>query len=72
MGEELQLRVAAAATALGPVDFAAFSRSLGGLGFTVRDDADFPPALEEALAADLPAVIHLRVDPEQISVAQDS
>lgn len=60
------------ATALGPTDAAAFARALGGIGFTIRDEADFPAAFEEALAADLPAVLHMRVDPEQISVAADS
>lgn len=59
------------ATALGPVDFAAFARALGGVGFTVDDDWAFPEAFREAVAADRPAVIHLRIDPEQISVGAD-
>lgn len=59
------------ATALGPVDFAAFSRSLGGGGITVRDDAEFPAAFAEAMASNLPTVLHIRVDPEQIHVGSD-
>ena len=60
------------ATALGPVDFAAVARGLGAEGFTVRDDADFPEAFQEALGCGKPALLHLRVDPEQISVATDT
>ncbi len=60
------------ATSLGSVDVAGFARALGGVGFTVRDDDDFPAAFEEALAVDRPSVIHLRVDPEQISVGSDA
>jgi acetolactate synthase-1/2/3 large subunit len=60
------------ATALGPVDFAAIGRALGAHGITVRDEQEFGPALESALAADLPSVLHLRVDPQQISVASDT
>ncbi|HEX9269559.1 MAG TPA: thiamine pyrophosphate-dependent enzyme [Candidatus Limnocylindria bacterium] len=59
------------ATALGPVDFAGFARSLGALGLGVRDDADLPTAFEEALRADVPAVIHVPIDPEQLSVNVD-
>jgi acetolactate synthase-1/2/3 large subunit len=59
------------ATALGPVDIAAFARSLGGLGIAVRDDREFPSAFAEALRAGRPAVLHLRIDPEQLSVADD-
>jgi acetolactate synthase-1/2/3 large subunit len=59
------------ATSLGEVDFAAVGRGLGALGITVRDDQELPAAFEEALHADRPAVLHLRVDPEQISTASD-
>jgi acetolactate synthase I/II/III large subunit len=60
------------ATALGPVDFVGIARSLGGLGFEVRDEQEFGPALGEALQADVPAVLHLKVDPEQIAVTSDA
>ncbi len=60
------------AATLGPVDVARFAESLGGVGFTLRDEGDFPAAFGEAMAADRPAVLHLRVDPEQLSVATDT
>ena len=60
------------ATALGPVDFAGLARSLGGQGIAVRDEQEFGPALNDALHSPLPTVLHLRVDPEQISVAADA
>jgi acetolactate synthase-1/2/3 large subunit len=59
------------ATALGPVDFAAFARSHGALGFTIRDESDLPPALDEALRADRPALLHVHIDPRQLSVVSD-
>ena len=55
-------------TALGPIDFAAVARACGALGLTVETDDAFQPALEEALAARCPVVIHLRVDPRWVSV----
>ncbi|MBI2755876.1 MAG: acetolactate synthase [Chloroflexi bacterium] len=60
------------ATALGPIDAAAFARSLGAIGLTPRDEGEIPQALREALQADRPAVLHLRVDPEQLSVGSDA
>jgi acetolactate synthase-1/2/3 large subunit len=59
------------ATALGPVDFAAMARALGGEGVTVRDEQEFGSLLADALQAHKPTVFHLRVDPDQISVASD-
>ncbi|GLZ09657.1 thiamine pyrophosphate protein [Actinomadura sp. NBRC 104412] len=46
----------------GNPDFAAFARSLGGLGLRVERDQDVLPALEEALAQDLPAIIDIVQD----------
>jgi acetolactate synthase-1/2/3 large subunit len=59
------------ATRLGPVDFAAFARSLGAVGLTVRRDDEFPAAFGEALRAEQPAVIHVPIDPRQLSVSAD-
>jgi len=50
------------ATELGPIDFVAVARGLGARGIRVDDDAGFEPALRDALAADLPTVIQLRMD----------
>lgn len=55
-------------TALGPVDFAMFARSLGAHGERVDDNRDFAPALERALALRRPALIEVTSDPELISV----
>lgn len=52
-------------TALQNPDFAAYARAFGGHGETVTDTDSFPAAFERAAAAGLPAVIEVRVDPEQ-------
>jgi acetolactate synthase I/II/III large subunit len=57
------------ATHLGETDLVAFAESLGARGFGVTAIEAFEPALTEALAADGPCVIVVRIDPEQISVA---
>jgi acetolactate synthase-1/2/3 large subunit len=49
-------------------DFAALARAYGAIGETVTRTAEFTPALERALAADGPALIHLRVDPQAITM----
>jgi acetolactate synthase-1/2/3 large subunit len=48
-------------------DFAAFARSFGAHGERVERTAELPAALERALAADVPALLHLVVDPEAIT-----
>jgi len=55
-------------TTTGPIDFADVARATGALGFTVSEDAEFEPALREALAARQPSVIHLHVDRAWVSV----
>ncbi len=55
-------------TALGPVDFAMFARSLGAHGERVEDNRDFAPAFERALALRRPALIEVMTDPELIAV----
>ena len=49
-------------------DFAALARAYGALGETVTRTAEFAPALERALAAGRPALLHLRVDPQAITM----
>jgi acetolactate synthase-1/2/3 large subunit len=51
------------ATQLGAVDFAAIANACGVLGLTVQSDAEFEPALQQALEAGRPALLHLAVDP---------
>ncbi|MDP8903835.1 MAG: thiamine pyrophosphate-binding protein [Chloroflexota bacterium] len=55
------------ATELGPIDFAAVARACGAIGLRVASDAEFEPALREALLADGPAVIDLELDPGWVS-----
>ena len=55
------------ATALKNPDFAAYARAFGGHGATVEATADFLPAFEEARKSGLPAIIHLKVDPEALT-----
>ena len=48
-------------------DFAAYARSFGAFGETVRKNADFEPALQRALESDRAAVIELVTDPDAIT-----
>jgi acetolactate synthase-1/2/3 large subunit len=48
-------------------DFTAYARAFGAHGETVEATGEFPAALERSLAAGIPAVITLRVDPEAIT-----
>ncbi len=58
------------ATELGTIDFAAVAEACGARGVRVEHDADFEPALREALGADRATVIHLALDPAWVSVDQ--
>jgi acetolactate synthase-1/2/3 large subunit len=55
------------ATDLGSIDFAAVARACGAQGGRVTRDAQFEPALVDALGAGRPAVIQLELDPRWIS-----
>jgi acetolactate synthase-1/2/3 large subunit len=55
------------ATDLVNPDFAALARAYGGAGFTVASTADIAPALDAALAADVPALVHLKIDKQAIT-----
>lgn len=48
-------------------DFAAYARSFGAFGETVRKDDEFEAALERALASDRAAVLELVTDPDAIT-----
>ncbi|HEY5899096.1 MAG TPA: thiamine pyrophosphate-binding protein [Burkholderiales bacterium] len=56
-------------TALKNPDFAAYARAFGAHGETVARTADFAPAFERAWAADKPALIELKIDPDAITPA---
>ena len=55
------------ATDLSNPDFAALAEAYGAAGETVTETAEFPAALDRALAAGRPAVVALRTDPEAIA-----
>jgi acetolactate synthase I/II/III large subunit len=55
------------ATGLRNPDFAAYARAFGGYGATVEKTADFFPAFEAARKSGLPAILHLKVDPEALT-----
>jgi acetolactate synthase-1/2/3 large subunit len=54
-------------TQLSNPHFAAFARSFGAVGEIVEETAQFGPAMERCLAADKPAVIDIRIDPQAIT-----
>lgn len=49
-------------------DFAALARAYGAHGETVAATRDFAPAFERALACGGPALLHLRVDPQALTM----
>jgi acetolactate synthase I/II/III large subunit len=51
-------------------DFAALARAYGGHGETVAATGDFPAALERASASGLPALVHVKVDPQILTPRQ--
>ncbi len=55
------------ATSLSNPNFAVLARAYGGHGETVTDSAGFPAAFRRARDSGLPALIHLKIDPEAIS-----
>ena len=54
-------------TDLANPDFAALARAYGGHGELVEHTADFPAAFARCVAANLPSVIELKLDPEALS-----
>jgi acetolactate synthase-1/2/3 large subunit len=56
------------ATALHNPDFAAYALAFGGYGALVEKTADFPAAFAQAVATGKPSIIHLKIDPEAVSV----
>jgi acetolactate synthase-1/2/3 large subunit len=55
------------ATELKNPDFAAYARAFGGYGVAVEKTADFPKAFEAAQKSGLPAIIHLKIDPNALT-----
>ncbi len=48
-------------------DFAAYARAFGGHGERVERTEEFALALERALKSGLPAILHVKIDPDAIS-----
>jgi acetolactate synthase-1/2/3 large subunit len=67
MHQEREYPARVSATTLTNPDFAALARSYGAFGATVARTEDFAPAFEAALASGTAAVLHLKMDPEQIT-----
>ena len=55
------------ATELRNPDFAALGRAYGGFGATVERTDQFADAFREAEASGLPAILHVKIDPEAIT-----
>jgi acetolactate synthase-1/2/3 large subunit len=55
-------------TTLENPDFAALARAYGASGETVKRTEEFAPALERALEAERPALLHLIIDPQAVTM----
>ena len=69
MHQEREYPQRISATGLRNPDFAAYARAFGGYGASVERTADFAPAFAAARTSGLPAILHLKVDPEAITPA---
>jgi len=49
-------------------DFAALARAYGASGETIESTADFAPAFERALAHQGPTLLHVKVDPQALTM----
>ena len=67
MHQEREYPGRVSATSMRSPDFAALGRAYGGHGETVETTDEFVPAYERAVASGLPAIIHVKVDPEAIT-----
>jgi len=68
MHQERQYPGRVSGTALRNPDFAALARSYGAHGETVARTADFAPAFERALGAGCPALLHVQLDPQALTM----
>ena len=68
MHQERQYPERVYGTTLVNPDFAALARAYGAAGETVRRTDEFAPALERALAAKGPSLLHLLVDPQAVTM----
>ena len=67
MHQERQFPGRVIATDLRNPDFAAYARAFGGFGATVEQTSHFPAAFAAAQESRLPAIIHVKMDPDRIT-----
>jgi len=67
MHQERNYPARVSGTALTNPDFAALARAYGAHGETVLRTEDFAPAFERACASDMPALLHLKLDPQALT-----
>jgi acetolactate synthase-1/2/3 large subunit len=70
MHQERHFPARISATKLKNPDFAAMARAFGAYGATVERTEDFADAFRRAEACGLPAVIHVKIEPEAITPGQ--
>jgi acetolactate synthase-1/2/3 large subunit len=68
MHQERQYPARVSGTDLVNPDFAALARAHGAMGETVEATNQFAPAFERALASDGPSLLHVKVDPQAITM----
>jgi acetolactate synthase-1/2/3 large subunit len=68
MHQERQYPDRVSGTALANPDFAALARAYGATGETIDSTAQFAPAFERALAANGPALLHVKLDPQALTL----
>jgi acetolactate synthase-1/2/3 large subunit len=67
MHQERHYPARVSGTSLRNPDFAALARAYGARGETVTRTDDFAPAFERALASDIPALVHVKLDPQALT-----
>jgi acetolactate synthase-1/2/3 large subunit len=67
MHQEREYPTRTLGTELRNPDFAVYARAFGGHGETVTKTDEFAPAFERAVASKMPSIIHVKVDPDQVS-----
>lgn len=70
MYQEMHYPEKVSGTDLGNIDFAALAKSLNANGIKATTTAEFEEAIRCAMKSNLPTVIEIEMDPEQISVSK--
>ena len=68
MHQEREYPARVSGTTLVNPDFAALARAYGAHGETVVRTAEFAPAFERALASGVPALLHVKLDPQALTM----